>query len=115
MKFRTKENISTAAQLTKKRTSKDVRHESMLQYTDNQAATKLTLRAKEQQMNATTLLRDKDYNCIITGFVCSTAYKGQSGRCHRKPFFKLLSTLPDELLKLKVPLLHVCLRLDCTF
>jgi len=76
MKLRTKEKLSTAAQLTKKRTPKDLRHESMLQYTDNQVTTKLTLRAKEQQMEAATLLKDKDYDCITTGFACSTAYKG---------------------------------------
>lgn len=77
MKFRTKENLSTAARLTKKRTPKDLRHESMLQYTDNQATIKLTLRAKEQQMKAATLLKDKDYDCITTGFACSAAYERQ--------------------------------------
>lgn len=37
------------------------------------------------------------------------------GSHHMKPFSKLLSASPGELLKLKFPLLHVCLRLDCTF
>lgn len=64
-------------QLTKKRTPKDLRYESMLQHTDNQGTTKLTPRAKEQQLKVATLLKDKDYDCITTVFVCSTAYKGQ--------------------------------------
>lgn len=72
MKFRTEKSLSTAAQLAKKSTPKDLRHESMLQYTANPATTKLTLRAKEQQMKAATLLKDKDYD-----LACSAAYKGQ--------------------------------------
>lgn len=77
MKFRTKENLSTAPQLTKNWTPKDLRHENTLQYTDNQATTKLILRAKEQQIKAATLLKDKDCNCITAGCACSAAYKGQ--------------------------------------
>lgn len=48
----------------------------MLRHTDNQATTKLTLRAKEQQLKVATLLKDKDYDCIAV-FSCSAADKGQ--------------------------------------
>lgn len=54
MEFRPKENLSAAPQLTKKRIPEHPRHESVLQFTDNQTTTILTLRAKEQQMKAAT-------------------------------------------------------------
>lgn len=84
MKFRTKENLSTASQLTKNWTPKDLRHENTLQYTDNQATTKLILRAKEQEIKAVMLLKDKDYNRITAGFASSAAYKGQSQAANTK-------------------------------
>lgn len=81
MEVRPKENLSAAPQLTKKRTPEYLRHQSVLQFTDNQTTTILTLREKEQQMKAAT---QGQRLCITGGLARSTATEGSVGQLSHK-------------------------------